>query len=68
VVLVQQIAFLLFAAPFARLGIMPQNNKNDTIAAQTTPSGRGGVGVIRVSGPKVKEIAEQLLGVIPKPR
>ncbi len=45
-----------------------QNNKIDTIAAQTTPPGRGGVGVIRISGQKVKEIATKILGVIPKPR
>ncbi|WP_417596113.1 tRNA uridine-5-carboxymethylaminomethyl(34) synthesis GTPase MnmE [Oceanospirillum sp.] len=40
----------------------------DTIAAQATPPGRGGVGIIRVSGPKSALLAEQLLGVIPKPR
>ena len=32
----------------------------DTIAAIATPSGRGGVSVIRVSGPEAKEIAERL--------
>ena len=31
-----------------------------TIAAIATPPGRGGVGVIRLSGPKAKEIAEAL--------
>lgn len=40
----------------------------DTIAAQATPSGRGGVGIIRISGPRCKAIAEQLLGEIPAPR
>jgi len=40
----------------------------DTIAAQATPPGRGGVGIIRISGPKSALLAEQLLGVIPKPR
>jgi tRNA modification GTPase len=40
----------------------------DTIAAVATPPGRGGVGIIRVSGPGVPAIAEQLLGNLPKPR
>ena len=35
---------------------------NDTIAAIATASGRGGIGIIRVSGTKTKEISEQLLG------
>jgi tRNA modification GTPase len=41
---------------------------NDTIAAQATPSGRGGISIIRVSGTNVLAIAEQLTGKIPKPR
>lgn len=40
----------------------------DTIVAQATPSGRGGVGVIRVSGPQTKDIAKKILGRLPKPR
>jgi tRNA modification GTPase len=40
----------------------------DTIVAQATPSGRGGVGVIRISGAKVTEIARAMLGALPKPR
>lgn len=43
-------------------------NTTDTIAAQATPSGRGGVGIIRISGPHSKNIAEILLGKIPQPR
>ena len=39
----------------------------DTIAAVATPSGRGGVGIIRVSGPYVPEIAENILGSLPTP-
>ena len=39
-----------------------------TIAAIATPPGRGGIGVIRVSGPKAKAIAESLLGAVPVPR
>jgi len=40
----------------------------DTIAAQATPPGRGGVGIIRLSGPQALSIAEELLGFTPKPR
>ena len=40
----------------------------DTIAALATPSGRGGVGIIRVSGSLCGEIAKKILGFIPKPR
>ena len=41
---------------------------NDTIAAVATPTGRGGVGIVRVSGPRVSDIASELLGLIPEPR
>lgn len=34
--------------------------RTDTIAAQATPSGRGGVGIIRLSGPDASKIAQQL--------
>ena len=40
----------------------------DTIAALATPAGRGGVGIIRVSGPAAKQIATQILGTLPSPR
>jgi tRNA modification GTPase len=40
----------------------------DTIAAIATPAGRGGIGVIRLSGPAVPEIASKVLGVLPPPR
>lgn len=40
----------------------------DTIAAQATSPGRGGVGIVRVSGPKAALIAESVLGYAPKPR
>ena len=40
----------------------------DTIVAAATPPGRGGVGVVRVSGPKVPEIAATLVGELPRPR
>lgn len=42
--------------------------KHDTIVARATPEGRGGVAVIRVSGPKVRSIAEAILKQLPKPR
>lgn len=42
-------------------------NSIDTIAAIATPAGRGGVGIIRVSGPKVTHIAEHILGKLPQP-
>lgn len=34
----------------------------DTIVAQATPIGRGGVGILRVSGPLAKTVAEAVLG------
>lgn len=34
---------------------------NDTIAAIATPPGRGGVGIIRISGPRAQGIAQALL-------
>jgi tRNA modification GTPase len=41
---------------------------NDTIAAIATPSGQGGVGIIRVSGMRASEIAEKISGICPSPR
>lgn len=40
----------------------------DTIVAIATPAGRGGVGIIRVSGGRVANIAELLVGKLPAPR
>ena len=42
--------------------------RTDTIVAVATPPGRGGVGVVRVSGPKAPELAAVLLGELPAPR
>jgi tRNA modification GTPase len=39
-----------------------------TIAAQATAPGRGGVGIIRVSGPEAKNVAEVILGKMPEVR
>ncbi len=41
---------------------------SDTIVAQATAPGRGSVGIIRVSGPQSKHIAESILGRCPSPR
>lgn len=41
---------------------------NDTIVAQATPPGRGGVGIVRVSGPAARSVAERMLGYCPAPR
>ncbi|MFO6493706.1 tRNA uridine-5-carboxymethylaminomethyl(34) synthesis GTPase MnmE [Hafnia alvei] len=43
-------------------------SQSDTIVAQATPPGRGGVGILRVSGRQAKEVAMALLGKLPKPR
>ena len=40
----------------------------DTIAAIATPPGRGGIGIVRVSGAAVPVVAEALLGSLPSPR
>ena len=37
-------------------------NPKDTIAAIATPAGKGGVGVIRLSGTQVAEVIQQVLG------
>ena len=42
--------------------------RTDTIVAAATPPGRGGVGIVRVSGPKAPEIAAVMLGELPQPR
>ncbi len=40
----------------------------DTIAAQATAPGRAGVGILRLSGPAVKTVAQAILHRLPKPR
>ena len=42
--------------------------RTETIVAAATPPGRGGVGIVRLSGPKVPEIAAVMLGEVPAPR
>ncbi len=41
---------------------------HDTIVAAATPPGIGGIGVIRISGPAVPELARSLVGSLPAPR
>jgi tRNA modification GTPase len=40
----------------------------DTIVARATPPGRGGIAVIRISGTAARDIADNLLGMVPEPR
>lgn len=40
----------------------------DTIAAIATAAGRGGIGIVRLSGPRAKEIAERICGRTLEPR
>src|SRR5690554_1606570 len=40
----------------------------DSIAAIATAPGRGGVGIIRISGSKALSVAQAILGYEPKPR
>ncbi len=43
-------------------------DSKDTIAAIATPPGRGGVGIVRISGPGSHRIATQMLGFSPTAR
>ena len=40
----------------------------ETIVAQATAPGRGGIGILRISGPLATEVAQAVLGKCPKPR
>ena len=40
----------------------------DTIAAVSTPPGRGGIGIVRVSGPRSGEMAKAVVSRMPEPR
>ena len=48
------------------MGNEPVND--ETIAAVATPPGRGGVGIVRVSGLRTVAIAKYIIGQVPKPR
>lgn len=45
-----------------------QDPAADTIAAVATPPGRGGVGIVRVSGKDSRAIAQAVIGTLPNPR
>ncbi|HYP68853.1 MAG TPA: tRNA uridine-5-carboxymethylaminomethyl(34) synthesis GTPase MnmE [Thiobacillaceae bacterium] len=47
---------------------MPATSRPDLIAAIATPPGRGGIGVVRVSGPGAEDLALTLTGRVLKPR
>lgn len=47
---------------------MTSLTKQTTIAAQATAPGRGGVGIVRVSGPEAKTVAQAILGKVPEIR
>jgi tRNA modification GTPase len=49
-------------------GREPREAVNDTIVAGATPAGRGGIAIVRVSGPAAEDIARALLGSLPSPR
>ena len=40
----------------------------DTIAAVATPPGRGGIGIVRVSGPAARTVAQAVIGTLPPAR
>ncbi len=42
--------------------------RTDTIVAAATPPGRGGIGIVRLSGPKTPELGAVLLGELPPAR
>ena len=41
--------------------------ERDTIAAVATPPGRGGIGIVRLSGPRARQIAERVVDRLPPP-
>lgn len=43
-------------------------SNTDTIAAIATPPGRGGIGVVRLSGKNLQAMAQEILGHTPQPR
>jgi tRNA modification GTPase len=47
---------------------MVLTHDTDTIAAIATAPGRGGIGIVRLSGPKAKTLAEALIGKTLSPR
>ena len=64
-------AFFITMSPTLLL-IQPTSESSkmttDTIVAQATAPGRGGVGIVRVSGPAAEQVAEIVLGKLPRVR
>lgn len=50
------------------LGLVLSAYEKDTIAARATAPGKGGIGIIRVSGPDAANISNAIAGRIPEPR
>ena len=46
---------------------MPEYTR-DTIVAAATPPGKGGIGIVRISGPDTEKLAAAMLGNVPQPR
>ena len=46
---------------FLRFRVMGSEQTTETIVAISTPPGRGGIGVVRLSGPEARAIAESML-------
>ena len=46
----------------------PPDYIRDTIVAAATPPGKGGIGIVRVSGPDAEAVAMAVLGRLPVPR
>jgi tRNA modification GTPase len=50
------------------IGTKAEMNSAETICAVATPPGRGGVGIVRISGPASFSLAEMLCSKLPEPR
>ena len=59
---------LIFLSQIKVRSIFSEFFMKETIVAQATAPGRGGIGILRVSGPKAVEVAQAVLGKCPKPR
>jgi len=46
---------------------LPAVNPDDTIVAISTPPGRGGLGIVRLSGRQAREVAEKMIGLAGTP-
>ena len=62
----QSIARIDGAAAFSRIIALLLDS--DIIAAIATPPGRGGIGVVRISGKNLDDFVRRMIGDIPRPR